>query len=121
MDDSNTLEFVDTFVLLLHVVDLLDPRTSALQRPHAARSECRATNESVERLAPRGVQSTPRASARAAGAARDDSARRAGRGARGARARVHTHQNTRYFGLAVNRTEEVTRTEFGPSRPPFIQ
>ena len=30
-------------------------------------------------------------------------------------------QNTRYFGLAVNRTEEVTRTEFGPSRPPFIQ
>ena len=22
---------------------------------------------------------------------------------------------------AVNRTEEVTRTEFGPSRPPFIQ
>ena len=30
-------------------------------------------------------------------------------------------QNSRYFGLAVNRTEEVTRTEFGPSRPPFIQ
>ena len=27
----------------------------------------------------------------------------------------------RVAGQAVNRTEEVTRTEFGPSRPPFIQ
>ena len=61
MDDSNTLEFVDTFVLLLNVVDLLDPRTSALHRPHTARSECPATqpNPSIAIACVRGGRDGP--------------------------------------------------------------